>query len=60
MIVRKRVLEVERMHVCDWCEDKDCKYCSWGNPCLGCEDYDLERGVCLSNGGCGRVDEAKE
>lgn len=48
------------MSVCDWCEDKDCRYCSWGNSCLGCEDYDMERNVCLSNGGCGRVDEAKE
>ena len=44
-------------NVCDWCEDRDCMYCSWGNPCLGCEDWDTEHQLCLSNGGCGRLKE---
>lgn len=32
--------------------DYDCKYCSLGNPCLGCADYDPEEDCCTSNGGC--------
>lgn len=32
----------------------DCKYCRYGNPCLGCDDYDVENDSCKSYGGCGR------
>ena len=45
------------MYVCEICEDMgcvDCKRCPWGNPCLGCIDYDEKADVCISNGGCGR------
>lgn len=48
------------MYICDVCpylenEGNDaCRNCPNGNPCLGCEDYDFERDICLSNGGCGR------
>ena len=48
--------ERERMNQCDICEEmglKDCKHCSLGNPCLGCSDYDAQKDICKSNGGCG-------
>lgn len=47
--------------VCDFCEDeeRDCRMCPLGNPCLGCEDYDSRSGICKSNGGCG-ADRQKE
>ena len=48
------------MNQCDICEEmgcKDCRYCSLGNPCLGCEEYDIEHDKCTSNGGCGEVEE---
>lgn len=40
--------------VCDYCldEERDCKMCSLGNPCLNCEDYDNVSDTCKSNGGC--------
>lgn len=44
------------MNQCDICEEmglKDCKHCSLGNPCLGCSDYDAQKDICKSNGGCG-------
>ena len=48
------------MNVCDYCEisegGRNCKTCSYGNPCLGCEDYDLEHDTCISKGGCGDHD----
>lgn len=37
---------------CDECND-DCKICHYGNPCLGCVDYDEETMKCKTNGGCG-------
>ena len=43
------------MNVCEKCAEmgiENCKYCSFGNPCLGCEDYDIENDTCKSNGGC--------
>ena len=43
--------------ICDYCEERDCERCKFGNPCIGCEDY-AGNGVCLSNGGCG--EEKKE
>lgn len=33
----------------------NCKYCPYGNPCLNCEDYDVERDRCKSNGACGTM-----
>ena len=40
--------------ICDYCfdEERDCKMCSLGNPCLNCEDYDKVNDTCKSNGGC--------
>lgn len=38
--------------ICEEMESSDCKYCSLGNPCLNCEDYDVENDTCKSNGGC--------
>ena len=32
--------------------EHDCRMCSLGNPCLGCEDYDQVNDTCKSNGGC--------
>ena len=43
------------MTQCEMCEEMgnhDCKYCSLGNPCLGCKDYDAENDKCKSDGGC--------
>lgn len=37
---------------CDYCEERNCKDCRFGNPCLGCIDYDRENDTCKSNGGC--------
>ena len=39
--------------ICDYCEDRDCMNCSFGNPCLDCEDYDREKQDCTSKGACG-------
>ena len=41
-------------NICDYCmeDEGDCKMCSLGNPCLGCEDYDITNNSCKSNGGC--------
>ncbi len=39
--------------LCDYCYEHNCKYCSLANPCLGCEDYDIENDECISDGGCG-------
>ena len=43
-------------YVCEICEEMgtvDCEHCCWGNPCLGCSDYDEQTDTCKSNGGCG-------
>ena len=43
------------MTQCEMCEEMgnhDCKYCNFGNPCLGCKDYDAENDKCKSDGGC--------
>lgn len=44
------------MNICEECEQagiENCKFCSFGNPCLGCEDYDAENDRCTSAGACG-------
>lgn len=45
------------MDICEICreviDNPDCKTCSYGNPCLGCADYDETTDICISNGGCG-------
>lgn len=49
------------MNVCELCHDLgivDCKHCEFGNPCLGCDDYDEDADKCRSNGGCARTEEA--
>lgn len=28
--------------------EKYCRLCSFGNPCLGCENYDFESDTCIS------------
>lgn len=43
--------------ICDYCEDRECEACPYGNPCLGCEDYNARLRVCMSNGGCGKFRE---
>ena len=44
------------MDICEMCREAigspDCRMCSYGNPCLGCADYDEATDVCTSNGGC--------
>ena len=42
------------MYPCDYCGERDCLACPWGNPCLDCKDYDREHNKCLSDGGCGK------
>lgn len=49
--------------ICDLCEDMgcvDCKHCVWGNPCLGCTDYDEARDICTSDGACASTAREKE
>ena len=46
-------------YICEFCEE-DCKYCYLGNPCLGCTDYDEEKDICKSNGGCADIPSEKE
>ena len=44
------------MDVCEICEEMgcvDCIHCTWGNPCLGCLDYDPWNNKCTSEGACG-------
>lgn len=45
------------MDICEKCREvigtADCITCSYGNPCLGCSDYDEATDTCISNGGCG-------
>ena len=47
-------------NICEFCmeEERDCKMCTLGNPCLGCEDYDIENG-CKSNGACYEITERR-
>lgn len=48
-------------NVCIICEEQGnnhfCSICVYGNPCLGCDDYDSETDSCKSNGGCGRKED---
>lgn len=46
------------MFVCDVCEEigeSDCMRCEFGNPCLGCNDYDEKKDTCKSDGGRGKT-----
>ena len=47
------------MYVCDICEDRLCIDCTFGNPCLGCPDYDRTKDECKSNGACASAREEK-
>ena len=47
------------MYVCDICEDRFCKDCVFGNPCLGCSDYDKMKDECKLNGTCASAREEK-
>ncbi len=47
-------------NICDYCEERDCKFCSFGNPCLGCNDYDIEKDICKSNGACREMIEVED
>ena len=47
------------MYVCDICEDRLCKDCTFGNPCLGCSEYDRTKDECKSNGACASAREEK-
>lgn len=38
--------------ICHETGDYNCGYCDLGNPCLGCDDYDIENDECKSDGGC--------
>lgn len=45
------------MNACEYCEEINgndvlCENCHFGNPCLGCNDY--QNGECVSNGGCAK------
>ena len=46
--------------LCDICEEGECMLCPYGNPCLGCADYDERFHYCKSNGGCGKEGEQDE
>lgn len=47
------------MDVCETCrevlDNADCNTCPFGNPCLGCADYDIDTDTCISSGGCAIV-----
>lgn len=46
------------MNRCDICQEEginDCKNCKFGNPCYGCDDYDIENNSCKSKGACANV-----
>lgn len=46
------------MNRCDICQEEginDCKNCKLGNPCYGCDDYDIENDFCKSKGACANV-----
>lgn len=46
-------------NLCELCEefgDHDCMLCDFGNPCIGCTDYDLVNDYCKSNGACADSD----
>lgn len=47
------------MYVCDICEERLCKDCNFGNPCLDCPDYDRTKDECKSNGACASAREEK-
>lgn len=45
--------------LCELCEefgDHDCKLCNFGNPCIGCNDYDIVNDYCKSHGACAYPD----
>lgn len=45
--------------LCELCEefgDHDCKLCNFGNPCIGCNDYDIVNDYCKSHGACADPD----
>lgn len=45
------------MDVCEICIEwgnQHCEHCQFGNPCLGCSDYDEDNDICISDGGCGK------
>ena len=42
--------------LCELCDDHDCKFCIFGNPCIGCTDYDLVNDYCKSHGACAYPD----
>ena len=44
------------MNPCELCEDHNCKHCNLGNPCIGCDDYDMLNDTCTSEGACGDPD----
>ena len=48
------------MYVCDICDEKSCKDCYFGNPCLNCLDYDRTKDTCKSNGGCALTEMEKK
>lgn len=47
--------------MCDYAIGSDmCYGCPFGNPCLGCNDFDIEHNNCLSYGGCAKPYEKEE
>ena len=42
--------------VCDYCDERDCELCTYGNSCIGCEDYVIGKG-CKSKGACAETKE---
>ena len=51
------------MNRCDICQEEginDCKNCKLGNPCYGCDDYDIENNSCKSKGACANIRGEKE
>ena len=48
------------MFICDICDEmgtKNCRRCNLGNPCLWCEDYDIDNDICTSDGACAQREE---
>ena len=40
---------------CYFCTEEYCDECRLVNPCLGCEDYNVEKDKCKSKGGCADI-----
>lgn len=36
-------------NICDYCEERHCENCPYGNPCLECINYNTNLQLCMSD-----------